>query len=109
MMKKNIKNITYKEIEKNVKGIRNFYNHLQIFVIMMLILLLFSGTIISFFEVRITNPNSISWIKANIWVNAGLWILGLIIHGIYVFKFKANFIDTWEQKKMEEIIKENRK
>jgi uncharacterized membrane protein (DUF485 family) len=108
-MTKNLKNTTYKEAENNVKRIRNFYNHLQIFVIMMLVLLLFSDMIISFFEARITNPNSLGWVKANIWVNVGLWFFGLIIHGIYAFKVKTNFIDKWEQKKMEEIIKENNK
>jgi uncharacterized membrane protein (DUF485 family) len=107
-MKNNTNNTTYKEAEKNVKRMKNFYNHLQIFVIMMLVLLLFSNMIISFFEARITNPNSLNWIKANIWVNAVLWLFGLIIHGIYVFKFKANFIDKWEQKKMEELMKQKK-
>jgi uncharacterized membrane protein (DUF485 family) len=107
-MKKNTNNTTYKEVEKNVKRMKNFYNHVQIFVIMMLVLLLFSDIIVSFFEARITNPNSLNWIKANIWVNAVLWLFGLIIHGIYVFKFKANFIDKWEQTKMEELMKQKK-
>jgi uncharacterized membrane protein len=107
-MKNNTNNTTYKEVEKNVKRMKNFYNHVQIFVIMMLVLLLFSDIIVSFFEARITNPNSLNWIKANIWVNAVLWLFGLIIHGISVFKFKANFIDKWEQIKMEELMKQKK-
>jgi len=107
-MKNNTNNTTYKEVEKNVKRMKNFYNHVQIFVIMILVLLLFSDIIVSFFEARITNPNSLNWIKANIWVNAVLWLFGLIIHGIYVFKFKANFIDKWEQTKMEELMKQKK-
>jgi uncharacterized membrane protein len=101
-MKNNTNNTTYKEVEKNVKRMKNFYNHVQIFVIMMLVLLLFSDIIVSFFEARITNPNSLNW------VNAVLWLFGLIIHGIYVFKFKANFIDKWEQTKMEELMKQKK-
>ena len=107
-MKNNTNNTTYKEVEKNVKRMKNFYNHVQIFVIMMLVLLLFSDIIVSFFEARITNPNSLNWIKSNIWVNAVLWLFGLIIHGIYVFKFKDNFIDKWEQIKMEELMKQKK-
>jgi len=107
-MKNNTNNTTYKEVEKNVKRMKNFYNHVQIFVIMILVLLLFSDIIVSFFEARITNPNSLNWIKANIWVNAVLWLFGLIIHGISVFKFKANFIDKWEQTKMEELMKQKK-
>lgn len=105
-MKYNSKDTTYKQAEKRVKKIRNFYNHLQIFVILMIVLALFSNMIIDFFEARISNPDSLSWVKTNIWVNALLWLFGLIIHGIYVFKFKVNVIDKWEKKKLTEIMKE---
>lgn len=104
-MKQKEKNISYQEAEKRVKKIRNFYNHLQIFVIMMLVLVFCSGMIIRFFEERISNPGSLRWIESNIWINALLWFFGLAIHGIYVFKFNVNIIDKWEKKKLDEIMK----
>jgi uncharacterized membrane protein (DUF485 family) len=107
-MEYNKKDTVYLEAEKRVKKIKNFYNHLQIFVIMMLVLVLFSDMIISFFEAHISSPDSLRWIKANIWVNVLLWLFGLVIHGIYVFKFKANAIDRWEKKKLDEIMKEKK-
>ncbi len=107
-MEFNRKETAYQEAEKRVKKIRNFYNHLQIFVIMMLVLVFFSDIIIRFFEARISNPDSLRWIKANIWINALLWLLGLVIHGVYAFKFKANVIDKWEKKKLDEILKEKK-
>ena len=107
-MEYNTKDTAYNLAEKRVKKIRNFYNHLQIFVIMMLVLVLFSDMIIGFFEARISNPESLSWIKANIWINVLLWLFGLAIHGIYVFKFKANVIDKWEKKKLDEIMNQKK-
>ena len=103
-MENNSKNTAYNRAEKRVKKIKNFYNHLQIFVIMMLVLVFFSDMIISFFEARISNPDTLSWIKTNIWINALLWLFGLAIHGIYVFKFNTNVIDKWEEKKLDEIM-----
>ncbi|WP_435415171.1 2TM domain-containing protein [Polaribacter aestuariivivens] len=108
-MENYIENTAYKKAANNVKKIKNFYNHLQLFVIVMFVVVLFYGTIITFFEARISNLNSLKWIKANIWINALLWFFGLIIHGIYVFKFKTDFMDKWEQKKVEEIMKKNKK
>lgn len=94
----------YKEAAVNVKRIRNFYNHLQVFVIMMLVLIFFSDTIIAFCEARISNENSLHWVKANIWVNIIIWLLVVIGHGMYAYKFKFDFINQWEKKKVAEIM-----
>ncbi|MGB0891404.1 MAG: 2TM domain-containing protein [Flavobacteriaceae bacterium] len=102
-MKSDIKLIN---AEKKVKRIRNFYNHLQIFVIVMIVLLLFSNTIIVFFENHITNPNWLKWVRANIWVNALLWFFGLLIHAAFTFRYKLNFIEKWENEKVREIMNE---
>ena len=106
-MESNIKENTYKQAEKRVKRIRNFYNHLQIFVIIMAPILLFSNSIIGFFESYIINGNTLEWVKVNIWINALLWFIGVAIHGLFVFKDKVNFIDKWEKNKVAEFM--NRK
>ena len=98
-MKIETQNTALKQAEQKVKRIKNFYNHLQIFVIMMIGLLVFSNTIISFFESVTDNPNTLKWIESNIWVNALLWFIGLAIHGLVAFRYKPNLIETWEKKK----------
>lgn len=95
---------TYKRLEIRVKRIRNFYNHLQIFVIMMVLLLLFSNRIFDLFENYIHNPGTLKWARANIWVNSLLWAFGLLIHGMYTFKYKITFIEKWEKDKVEELM-----
>ncbi|MGY8940381.1 MAG: 2TM domain-containing protein [Flavobacteriales bacterium] len=103
-MESNIKENTYKQAEKRVKRIRNFYNHLQIFVIIMAPILLFSNSIIGFFESYIINGNTLEWVKVNIWINALLWFIGIAIHGLFVFKDRVNFIDKWEKNKVSEFM-----
>jgi hypothetical protein len=103
-MESNIKESTYKQVEKRVKRIRDFYNHLQIFVIIMAPIILFSSAIIGFFESYIDNGNTLEWVKVNIWINALLWFIGVAIHGLFVFKNKVNFIDKWEKNKVDEFM-----
>jgi hypothetical protein len=103
-MESNIKENTYKQAEKRVKRIRNFYNHLQIFVIIMAPILLFSNSIIGFFESYIINGNTLECVKVNIWINALLWFIGIAIHGLFVFKDRVNFIDKWEKNKVSEFM-----
>ncbi|PQB07076.1 hypothetical protein BST83_07885 [Polaribacter filamentus] len=104
-MESTIKKSTYKQAEKRVKRIRDFYNHLQIFVIIMAPILLFSNAIIGFFESYIDNGNTLEWVKVNIWINTLLWFIGVAIHGLFVFK--VNLIDKWEKNKVAEFM--NRK
>ena len=103
-MESNIKESVYKQAEKRVKRIRYFYNHLQIFVIIMALIFLFFNAIIVFFESYIDNGNILEWVKVNIWINALLWFIGVAIHGLFVFKDKVNFIDKWEKNKVDELM-----
>lgn len=99
---------TYLQAEKKVKRIKNFYNHLQIFVIMMVVLAVFSNTIFNFFENNIHNTGTLKWVRTNIWVNSLLWALGVLIHGLYVFKSKITFLNDWENKKVKEFMNEKK-
>ena len=103
-METNTDILALKQAGKSVKRIKGFYNHLQIFVIMLLILALLSNTIIDFFESKITNERSLDWVKANVWVHVLLWFFGIIIHGIIAFRYKISFINNWEKKKVNEIM-----
>ena len=95
-----------KQAENRVRRIRNFYNHLQVFVIVMLVFLLFSNTIIEFFESHIDNPNWLKWLRANIWINVLIWFIVVAFQGLLAFKYKIGFIENWEQKKVQEFMNE---
>lgn len=97
----------YIRAQKTVVKQKNFYNHLQLFVLIMLIIMFFSNTMFNFFENHIANPNTLKWVRANVWINSLLWGIGLIFHRTYAFKYKITFIDKWEKKKIENIMNEN--
>lgn len=97
----------YLQAQKKVAKQKNFYNHLQVFVIMMIVIIVFSDTIFNFFEEHISNQNTLKWIRTNIWINSLLWAFGLLIHGIYAFKNKISIVENWEKKKIEDIMNEN--
>tara|TARA_B110000091_G_scaffold122901_1_gene132209 strand:- start:259 stop:582 length:324 start_codon:yes stop_codon:yes gene_type:complete len=98
-----IKN-TYKQAMKRVKRIRDFYNHLQIFVFIMTPILLFIDIIISFFESYLMNGTTLEGVKVYIWINTFLWFIGVAIHGVFVFKDTFRFFDTWEKYKLDEFM-----
>jgi len=106
-MESNKKQTTYKQAEKRVKRIRDFYNHLQIFVIMIVILVMFSYTIIEFFGIYISNENLLYWVKTTIWIHVLLCFVGLAIHGILTFRYNIDFVNNWEKKKVEAYMNEN--
>jgi uncharacterized membrane protein (DUF485 family) len=107
-MEVEIKNWGLKQARKIVRRMRDFYNHLQIsiiiIIIIMLFVLLFSNTFIDFFESYIENKNSLEKVKVNIWINVLLWLIALVMHGLFVFKFKMNVIDDWEENKVAEFM-----
>lgn len=106
-MESNKKQPAYKQVAQKVKKLRDFYNHQQIFVSMMLVLVLFSDTVLDFFEIYSSNKNTLYWIKINIWIPGLLLILGLAIHGIEAFGYTSNFVDHREKKKLEAYRNEN--
>ena len=75
---------------------------------MMLVLVLFSDTVIVFFEIYISNKNTLYWIKINIWMpGLLLLILGIAIHGIETISYTSNFVNHREKKKVEAYRNEN--
>ena len=101
------KQTTYKQAEKRVKRIRDFYNHLQIFVIMMVILVMFSNAIIEFFGIYISNENLLYWVKTTIWIHVLLCFVGPAIRGILTFRYNIDFVNNWEKKKVDAYMNEN--
>jgi hypothetical protein len=67
-------------------------------------ILLFSNSIIGFFESYLMNGTTAEGVKVYIWINAFLWFIGIAIHGLFVFKDRVNFIDKWEKNKVSEFM-----
>jgi len=84
----------YQKAKKQVSEIKGFYSHLLSFVLVMLVLIVinirFSPEHIWFF-----------------WPLLG-WGLGLFFHGVKVFNWFPFFGKNWEEKKIQQLIEEDK-
>lgn len=105
----NTKYNKYEQAVKHVKKIRGFHRHVLIYFIINIIL--FGIKQIPVIYVLYENQNSnqafIDWIDINVWGTPILWGIGLLIHGLYVYRFKFSFFRTWEERKIKEFMDED--
>jgi hypothetical protein len=105
----NTKYNKYEQAVKHVKKIRGFHRHVLIYFIINIIL--FGIKQIPVIHVLYENQNTdqafIDWIDVNIWGTPILWGIGLLIHGLYVYRFKFSFFRAWEERKIKEFMTED--
>ena len=105
----NIRHKKYEEAVKHVKKIRGFHRHVIVYFIINIILFVVKR--IPIFYVSTDNQNAdqafLDWIDINIWGTPILWGIGLLIHGLYVYRFKFSFFRAWEERKIKEFMKED--
>ncbi|MFD2940608.1 2TM domain-containing protein [Flavobacterium notoginsengisoli] len=87
----------YYDAQKKVKEIREFYEHLTVYVLV--------NPIVIFVNLM-TSPGYL-WF---LWCLMG-WGMAIILHGLKVFSFPPFFNKKWEEKKIREIMEkeQNRK
>ena len=102
----NTKNNKYEEALKHVKKIRGFHRHVIVYFIINIILLFIKRKAILqiFNETTIDDPGFIYWMNVDIIGTPILWGIGLLIHGLYVYRFKFSFFKGWEERKIKELM-----
>ena len=85
----------YYQALKKVKEIKEFYQHLAVFLLCNLIVIVVN---------LMTSPGYL-WF---IWCVSG-WGLGLILHGLSVFNLPPFFNKEWEERKIREILEKEKK
>jgi len=93
-----MENENYVKAKKRVKEIKDFYTHLIIFIVVVVILTTIN--LVTFFMGQACNN---TW---NFWFlfPFGFWGFAVIMHGMNVFVFGKN--TRWEQRKIKEIMKQ---
>ena len=89
----------YDRAQKRVKEIKGFYTHLTVYLLVNLFLLfaqlgIFSGTL------KIGMP---VW---SYFTTPFFWGIGLMFHGLYVFKDNFGFLKNWEERKIKQFMEE---
>jgi len=94
--------------QQRVKELKGFYQHLTAYLIVNMVLLLFSGriTFILLSEEALGNPKFLEWLNWNIWGTPIIWGLALGIHAATVF-LRSPF-KNWEERQIRKIMEEER-
>ncbi|MEZ4796730.1 MAG: 2TM domain-containing protein [Flavobacteriaceae bacterium] len=93
-------NKKYIEAKQRVKMLKRFYIHLFLFLILN-IALLFRLLMLEKDE----SLNFFVWVVLNIMI---IWSIGILIHAWIVFKGRLIFSKEYEDRKIEELMRENK-
>lgn len=94
----------YDQARKKVNAIKGFHSHLTAYIIINVVLLILKADVISALADADIDFNFEKWLHWNSWGTAILWGIGLLIHGLYVYRNKFKFLKNWEERKIREII-----
>ncbi|MCI9844770.1 2TM domain-containing protein [Flavobacterium pectinovorum] len=84
----------YYEAQKKVKQIREFYEHLTVFVLVNPIVIAVN---------LMTSPGYL-WF---VWCLMG-WGVGVVLHGLKAFEYMPFFDKKWEERKIQEILEKEK-
>ena len=105
---KTIKNYQYEEAVKRVKKIKGFYRHVMVYIVVNIVLLILKRKTLIFLinEKSIDDHGFINWMNIDIISTPIIWGIGLLIHGLFVYRHKFSFFKGWEERKIREIMNE---
>lgn len=100
----------YQRAKKRVAEIRGFYNHLAIYIVVIAALFVLRGrvNVIVIRAESLGNPEFLQWLDWNFYGTPILWGIGLAFHGIKVFGNISFFGRQWEEKKIQEFLKDDK-
>lgn len=109
---------TYVRARKRVERIKAFYWHLWIYSIANALLFILKGYILGYLSSHgFEDEGFLNWFGLNIILTPMLWGIGLLVHGLVVFKFdsfsirnlKPKFIKNWEERQIKKYIETDQK
>ena len=92
----------YERAKKRVKEIRGFYSHVRIYVLVITLIFITRFYLLPKFGVISEEEDFIDWMNWNTYLVPAFWGIGLLIHGLSVYRFK--FVKHWEDKKIKEFM-----
>jgi hypothetical protein len=94
----------YEKAKKRVDAIKGFHSHIKAYIVVNTIILLIRANVLSMFKIDTMNLEFERWLEWNTWGTVMFWGIGLLLHGLYVYRFNFGFIKRWEQRKIREIL-----
>ena len=113
-------NTKFLKAQKRVNDMKKFYRHLRVYIVINLLLLIVKFNLFNWFKddyAWLQDPKFLDWLSLNILGTPVLWGIGLLAHGLYVFKFKSKswkelkpeFIKKWEKRQLDKFLREENK
>ena len=117
MKESNKEVVLYKKAKSRVEGIKKFYRHLSVYVVINIILF---GVKVSLYDQLggqgVADHGFQNWYSLNLFITPLLWGLGLVIHGLLAFKYLSftkkgltpGFIKKWEERQLQKFIEKDK-
>lgn len=103
----------YKRAKKRVEDEKGFYNHFTVYIVINIVIICVNRFVYINNNSPFTDEGFIDWLNWNLLATPVLWGIGLLIHGVHVFK-KNNFLgkiykrfvfgSEWEKRKIKELM-----
>ncbi len=90
----------YNRAKKKVKQVKDFYNHLTVYIVINTLLILMH---MGLFQNGIFDLDVPTW---PMFTTPLFWGIGLLFHGLYVFQDGITFFRKWEERKLKEFMDE---
>ncbi|MGI9546285.1 MAG: 2TM domain-containing protein [Flavobacteriaceae bacterium] len=94
--------------KKRVEELKQFYSHVRAYILVNILLLLLKAEFMQYItgESDYSDPGFQNWFELNILLTPLLWGIGLLIHGLYVYRHKFGFIKNWEERQIRRFMEE---
>ncbi len=99
--------------QEQVRRMKKFYAHLRVYIMVNLVILALKFQLFDYFLGKgIKDPNFYTWLEWNIIGTPLLWGIGLLVHGLVVFKLgaftwkslKPKFLSQWEDRQLKKYM-----
>lgn len=91
----------YNRAKKKVKQVKDFYNHLTVYIIINVLLILIHMGLFQNGVFQLDYPT------LSMFTTPFFWGIGLLFHGLYVFQDSFTFFRKWEERKMKEYMEQD--
>ncbi|MGU3374543.1 2TM domain-containing protein [Chryseobacterium sp. M5A1_1a] len=92
--------IQYQKAKRQVERLRGFYGHLFVYIIVNLIIVYYNYTHLK--------PGE-SYFQFKNFFTATFWGIGIVAHAATVFLAKISYLQQWEEKKIRELMKKDKR
>ncbi len=98
----------YDRAKKQVKKIKDFYDHIKIFIVAVVVILIIRFYVVPKLGLNWDDEKDFNnWLNWNTYLFPSIWALVILIHGLIVFKPKV--FRKWEDRKMKEFMQKEDK